>query len=242
MRRSISVCSLSFVLLAAASSAANPGKNGAQLSCVVLPSQKIAISSAVPGIVKAVLVERGARVRKGQPLLTLDAEVEEAQAQLAQAKASFAQRKLARNKDMIHKRLISEMEGDQVQTDAQMAQYEYLVAQRTAARRTTYSPIDAVVVSRKTEPGQYVGTEPVMELARLDPLHIELVMRVSAYGSIKLGMPVTIALGFPVNGTRQGRVSIVDRLIDARSGTFGVRVDLPNGDLNVPAGVDCDMK
>lgn len=211
----------------------------AQLSCVVEPSQHLNLSSAVPGIVRAVLVERGERVRRGQPLLELVADVENAQADLAKTKADLAQRKLSRNMDVIRKHLISDMEGDQLEADAKIAQQEYEVARRTVAQKTTVSPIDGIVVARKTEPGQYVGTDPVFELAKLDPLYVELVFKVSAYGRIKPGMAANITLGAPVSGDRKGTVAIVDKVIDARSGTFGVRVRLPNPGLAIPSGVSC---
>jgi len=38
------------------------------------------------------------------------------------------------------------------------------------------------------------------------------------------------------------RVTVVDRVIDAASGTFGVRLALPNPDLKLPAGLKCRVK
>jgi multidrug efflux pump subunit AcrA (membrane-fusion protein) len=131
------------------------------------------------------------------------------------------------------------MERDQMESEAQMAGQEYEVARRTAAQKTTLSPIDGIVVARKAEPGQYVGTDPIFELASLDPLNVELVFKVDAYGKLKAGGPASIALGPPVGAIRKGSVAIVDRVIDARSGTFGVRVKLPNPDLAIPSGVSC---
>jgi RND family efflux transporter MFP subunit len=226
-------------LLLAAGPATAAGIDSSQLSCVVLPSQHLMLSSAVPGIVRSVHVERGDRVHRGEPLLDLVSDVENAQADLAKTKADQLRRKLARNQDVIQKHLLSDMERDQLESDAKMAQQEYEVARRTAAQKTTRSPIDGIVVSRKAEPGQYVGTDPVFELARLDPLNVELVFKVDAYGKLKKNSPATIALGAPVNGTRRGTVAIVDRVIDARSGTFGVRVKLPNPGMAIPSGVSC---
>jgi membrane fusion protein (multidrug efflux system) len=215
------------------------GIDASQLSCVVLPSQHLLLSSAVPGIVRSVQVERGDRVRRGQPLLELVSDVENAQADLAKTKADLLHRKLARNQEVIQKHLLSDMERDQMESEATMAQQEYEVARRTAAQKTTLSPIDGIVVTRKAEPGQYVGTDPVFELASLDPLNVELVFKVDAYGRLKTGNPASIALSAPVSGIRKGTVAIVDRVIDARSGTFGVRVKLPNPGLAVPSGVSC---
>jgi len=36
-------------------------------------------------------------------------------------------------------------------------------------------------------------------------------------------------------------VTIVDRMGDAASGTFGVRLSLPNPDNQIPAGLKCDL-
>jgi len=37
-------------------------------------------------------------------------------------------------------------------------------------------------------------------------------------------------------------VTVVDRVIDAASGTFGVRLDLPNPDLSIPGGLPCEIQ
>jgi RND family efflux transporter MFP subunit len=235
--KTLSCSLLLFSLSIGAAQAA--GIDASQISCVVLPSQHLMLSSQVPGIVRSVKVERGDRVHKGEPLLELISDVENAQADLAKSKADLMQRKLARNKDVIQKHLLSDMEQDQLESDARMAQQEYEVARRTAMEKVTLSPVDGIVVSRKAEPGQYVGTDAVFELASLDPLNVELVFKVEAYGKLKPGMPANIALGAPVLAGRKGTISIVDRVIDARSGTFGVRVTLPNPGLAIPSGVSC---
>jgi membrane fusion protein (multidrug efflux system) len=95
------------------------------------------------------------------------------------------------------------------------------------------------VIARKTAPGEFVGTDPVFEMVSLDPLNVELVMKVEVYGQMKIGTPVRLTLGAPVNGVRMGTVSIVDRVVDARSGTFGVRVQLANPDMAIPSGIAC---
>jgi hypothetical protein len=41
---------------------------------------------------------------------------------------------------------------------------------------------------------------------------------------------------------RQARVVSVDRMGDAASRTFGVRLELPNPKFEIPAGLKCEMK
>jgi multidrug efflux pump subunit AcrA (membrane-fusion protein) len=39
-----------------------------------------------------------------------------------------------------------------------------------------------------------------------------------------------------------GTISVVDPIIDAASGTFSVRLDLPNPDGGIPGGLHCTVK
>jgi multidrug efflux pump subunit AcrA (membrane-fusion protein) len=43
----------------------------------------------------------------------------------------------------------------------------------------------------------------------------------------------------PLKGTFKATVRIVDKVVDSASGTFGVRLDLPNPKGDIPAGVKC---
>jgi len=46
----------------------------------------------------------------------------------------------------------------------------------------------------------------------------------------------------PVGGAHEARVVIVDRLLDAASGTFGVRLELPNPDYGLYGGLHCRVR
>ena len=42
-------------------------------------------------------------------------------------------------------------------------------------------------------------------------------------------------------GSHRARVTVVDKLIDAASGTLGVRLQLPNPNNKIPAGIKCSV-
>jgi multidrug efflux pump subunit AcrA (membrane-fusion protein) len=46
----------------------------------------------------------------------------------------------------------------------------------------------------------------------------------------------------PVGGELEAKVMVVDSLIDAASGTFGVRLELPNPGRRIPAGLRCRIE
>jgi multidrug efflux pump subunit AcrA (membrane-fusion protein) len=43
----------------------------------------------------------------------------------------------------------------------------------------------------------------------------------------------------PNGGVRVASVTLVDPVVDGTSGTFGVRLELPNADYAVPSGLRC---
>jgi multidrug efflux pump subunit AcrA (membrane-fusion protein) len=55
-------------------------------------------------------------------------------------------------------------------------------------------------------------------------------------------MTVPVRPEAPVSGTHPARVTVVDRVVDAASGTFGVRLQLPNPGYRLPAGLKCEIR
>ena len=232
------VSSLAIVLAASASANSTVDINAAQLSCLLEPSQQVDISSQAPGVVNVVHMERGDQVRKGQKLLELDSAIQNAAYVTAKARASFAKRKVARNKNLLEKKLLSDLERDELLTEAELARLMLEEAQALVKQRTVYSPINGVVVQKNISVGEYVGSEPVAKLVALDPLYVEVIMKSDVYGSLVNGM--TVEVQPERDGRRyEGKIKIVDKIIDAASGTFGVRIELPNPDFILPAGLKC---
>ena len=100
------------------------------------------------------------------------------------------------------------------------------------------SPVDGVVVRRNVSVGEYVGSEPIAKLVSLDPLYAEVVMRADVYRKFDSAMNVTLSTVYG-DQLHPGKVIIVDKVIDAASGTFGIRIEVPNPDSILPAGIKC---
>ncbi len=123
-----------------------------------------------------------------------------------------------------------------------LAELELRRATAELARRTLYSPVTGVVVERLLAPEEFARDEqPVPKLAQLDPLRVEVFAPVALLGSITVGQQVGVAPQTPVNGTYSAHVMVVDRVVDAASGLFGVRLELPNRDYRLPTGLKCKV-
>jgi len=209
------------------------------LGCMLQPSKQVEISSPVPGVLELVSVRRGDIVEAGNILFQMKAGVEKASVELARVKNEFARRRVERNQDLYEDDLLSVHERDEIETELLLSKMELLLQEEQLALRTVASPIDGVVVERLHDEGEYVSVDPVISLATLDPLHIDLLLPARYFGKIKVGQNLLISAAPAVKKARKARVTILDPLIDPASGTFRVQLEMSNPENRIPAGLRC---
>jgi len=243
--------------------AQSPAVDIPQLDCVVEPHMVVDLSTQIDSIVATMHVERGDLVVKNQILVTLDSGVEQAAVESARARAAagagiragevsvaFAERREERVQTLYQENAVSSDQADEAATDtrlaqsqldqaeeaSRLAQLEFHRAEEILRRHTIRSPIDGVVVQRYLSPGESVRFQPMLRLAQIDPLRVEVV---SVFGKIRVGQRAIIQPESPMVGNYPAEVAIVDRVADAASGTFRVALDLPNPDYRLPSGLKC---
>ena len=209
---------------------------------LIYPSEVVKVSSQVPGILEEVAVERGDLVKKGQVLARLKSGQEKASLELARANVEFLKRKMERNVELAIKKLISAHENDELVTELRKSELQLEEVQEKLKLRTIQSTIDGVVTERLMAPGDYVGEAPILKLASLDPLKVEVIVPAARFGSARRGMMAEVRPELPVGGVYVGQVTIVDKVFDAASSTFVVRVDIANPELKVPSGLRCRVR
>jgi RND family efflux transporter MFP subunit len=233
---------LALMTLATLTSPARSTPPVEETECLVEPYLHVKISSGIAGIVDEVRVDRGDFVTKGQVLVTLKSDVERANYDLVKAKAAFAARKVERNKEMYRKQMISIHEKDEMETDLELLKLEVRESEERLKLRTITSPVNGVVVKRHFTSGEYVEDKPILDLAQIDPLHVEVVVPFRMYGQIKVGTMAKVTLEEPIQGVYPATVKVVDTVVDAASGTIGVRLELPNTKRTLPAGIKCTVR
>jgi RND family efflux transporter MFP subunit len=262
---------LTFVA-AAALAAAPPPAAAQEFDCMIEARQAIEVRSPVEAVIDKVHVQRGALVKKGQLLVTLASGPERAALELArsranmqgeikaaQARLDIAQKKAQRAEELFKQNFVSNNARDEAHAELQLATEELrraretqklneLEARRAAevlALRSIRSPLDGVVVEVMLKPGEFGAItfkDPIMKLAEIDPLHVEVVLPVSQFGQVREGQQASVMPEAPVGGRYGTTVTLVDKVIDAASGTFGVRLELPNKKYSIPAGVRCRVQ
>ncbi len=239
------------------------------VGCLIGPEAVADIGTAVTGVVTLVTVDRGDVVRSGQVLVQLENEVEksnfeaarsratlDADVRAAEANLALAQQRHGRAAGLVKEGFASPQTLEQVLTERDVAEQRLLQAraQKTINQhelglvkaqlglRSLKSPFNGVVVERYVSPGERAEDKPLLRLAMLDPLRVELVLPAHRWGSVALGDGMALLPELPQASAVQARVTHIDKLIDAASNTFRVRLSLPNPGNRLPAGARCKVE
>lgn len=235
--------------------------------CVMDPAELVQIGSPVAGLLARVDISRGQQVAAGDVIAELTSEFEVATIELLEARAGSSaaldaqrarleliQGRHQRTQELMDRGVatqdaMAEVEAELVTAQSLVAQaeLEQEVAGRELARaraaldqRIIRSPIDGLVFEKRLTSGEYLTSDGyVASLVQLDPLHVEAFLPVELFADISEGQEVTVRPAPPVEGEYRGTVIVRDRVFDAASGTFGVRVELPNPGGLLPAGHRC---
>jgi len=253
------------LLLRGAAAWANP------YECLIEPNQTVDIRSSVEGVIEKVLVQRGDRVREGQVLVQLESAAEASAAELArfraeargrvasaQSRLDYAVKKSERNQQLQAQNFVSAQARDEAEAERhiteadlrdarenrEMAGYEYRHAVDLLNRRTLRSPFNGVVMDRMLNPGDLAeagtGRKAILKLAQIEPLRVEVVLPVAAWGKLKRNDTAEV-IPETLGGRYAATVSVIDSVFDSASGTFGVRLALPNAAGRLPAGIRCQV-
>ena len=243
-----------------------------EYDCLIEARQTVEVRSPVEGVIETVHLKRGADVKKGQLIASLHSGPERAALDLARSRAvmegevksaearvDLARKKFERDDELQKKNFVSASARDEAEAEMRLASEQLRAAQENRrlaelevkraeeilAQREIRSPVTGVVVDVILRPGELTSSnqkDPIARLMEIDPLHVELILPLSEFGNIKAGRRATVMPEKPVGGTYQARVEVVDQMFDAASGTFGVRLTLPNPGRRIPAGLKCKAR
>lgn len=244
--------------------------HAAALDCVVNPSIVVGVGGTVPGLLEEVLIDRGDIVKKDQILARLNANTElstidlmsEQAANTSEIEAQQARHQLALNRMDRSKRLaslnvtsqdaveeaIAQMEVSKrelalAETRKRILELELARAKTVLGQKVIVSPIDGIVMERKLYAGEYLDQDgQLATIAQLDPLSVEAFVADSEYSKFSVGLAVRVTVSEPRDEVHVGTVQVIDRVLDAASRTFGVRIMLPNAGNRLPAGQRCKVE
>jgi RND family efflux transporter MFP subunit len=239
------------------------------VDCVINPFQVADIASPVTGVIEKLHVARSQQVTAGQSLLQLNADVERANVDLANYRArirseielgrinvDFDKSRKDRFDSLYQQKVIAVDDVDEVEREARLSRWrleqarelarvrelELLRAQQQLRQKTIVAPFDGFVIDTFKYPGEQVEDQAILRLAQLDPLVVEAIVPMEYFGEIQVDMLAEVIPEILVDDRLSARVSVIDRIGDTASNTFGIRLVLDNPDHLIPAGLKCTVK
>ena len=228
----------------------------------VEPVTQVEVGTQVSGIIDKLYADYNDQVKAGQLIaemdkVTLQAELESAQAQLASSKTEYEYqtKNYARTKTLHEKQLVSDAEYDQAfylyetaRNAYEQSQAAMVKVKRNLGYATITSPIDGVVISRAVEEGQTVAAgfeTPTLFTIANDLTQMQVVADVDEadIGQVADGQRVQFSVDAYPDDTFEGTVLQVrlEATTESNVVTYEVVIDAPNPDLKLKPGLTANV-
>lgn len=201
-----------------------------EFSTTVDADVKNYISSAGGTRIERIMVEVGDRVRKGQQLVKMEStNLATATAQLDNLKIE-----LDRIKALYESGGASKQQLDQIQV-----QYDVAKKNVNNLKDNIYltSPIDGVVTMRNFDNGDVAGSQPILQVMKVNPVKLKINIPESFYAKIKLGMSVDVNTEVFGGEKFSGKISLIYPTIDQSTRTFTCEVKVNNQSSKLKPGM-----
>jgi membrane fusion protein (multidrug efflux system) len=221
------------------------------------PEDEVKVGAEVEGIIKKLVVDEGAIVKKGDLLLEIDdekfrLEVEESEAMLteAQRKLDNSRATLKRMTRLYKEGVIGEQNYDDTKTQTLLieANVENIKARRNRFKKSladtrVMAPIDGVVSTRTVSLGEYVkvGAE-LFKIVDSNPLKLAFTIPENNAGEIKIGQTVQVASRAFPDQTFQGKIYFINPKVDIETRTIEAKAWVENPAYTLKPGLYVNVK
>lgn len=204
---------------------------------VIEAEQQASIAPEVSGHIAERLVEEGAAVTAGQPLLRLNADEQKAAVAEMAAKVINAETVLARAEQLWNRRTGSREDYDNAKAQLEQARGQLAAAQARLAQRTLLAPFDGIVLRREKEVGDMASAGQILfVIGQSQPLRATVEVDEEDFPLVKLGQKVLLSNDAFPGQVFTAAVTELTPLGDASNKTYRVRARLPDG-TPLPVGM-----
>jgi len=203
--------------------------------------RKVSLRAEVAGPVEAILAERGATLRAGQPVLRIAAKarrerLDEATARLAQRRIEFEAASTLQAKGFQSQIRLAETKALFEAAEAEQRQ-----AALDVANLEVKSPIDGVLETREAEVGSFMEVNGVVGIiVDLDPIRVVANATERDVTQLRPGMKGGARL---LDGTElDGTITYVAASAEPNTRTFRVELEIPNPGNRVRDGLTASLR
>lgn len=233
----------------------------------VVPLNETDLRAEVSGYITAIFVADGASVSKGQKLYEIDRTRYEAAAQQAKAALAIAEANLDRiTRDVARYRKLAEQDAiarqtlDYAETDLNNAEAQVASAKAALTTATTnlnrstiIAPFSGTVGISQVRAGALVtagstllntisSTSPIAVDFAVNQRNIQQFVDLQKQGNIEKDSVITLTFAGGTVYPLPGKITVIDRAVDANTGTITVRATFANPDGLLRAGMNTNVR
>ena len=233
----------------------------------IVALNQVELRAQVNGYISKVLFTEGQSVKKGQKLYEIEqtryaAAYSQANASLGVAKSNLekTQKDAERYNQLAKEDAIAKQRVDYALTDFQNAKQQLAAAEAQVSNAqndlhhaTIFAPFDGTIGISQVKAGAYVtaGQTLLNTVSSDDPISVDFVISEKAIPRFTklVNDPAAqkdtlFSIGFADRSIYPypGKIQFFDRAVDPQTGTFKIRLQFPNPDRMLKAGMSCDVR
>ncbi len=199
-------------------------------SATLRAEKRATVTARTKGVIRRLLVEEGAWVKKDQPLAVLENDEQQIAFDQASATHEIKRRELERAESLLAQKLLSEEDYETTRREAVEARQTAALAELTLSRTVIRATFDGRVLVRHVDVGATVGDgTPVYDIADLDPLYADVQVPERQVAQLKPGQTVRLVTDDDT-GSGLAEIERIAPAVDPSTGTVKVTLAVRRAD------------
>lgn len=191
--------------------------------------KSVTITSEVAGLVDAVNIAPGARVKEGGVLVQIDDREQQVALQRARAEYPIAEQNAERYQDLRTDAAASALEAEEALNSFTQVRAQLQAAEVAVAQRRIVAPFNGIAGLTGVEVGDYLRVgDAVTTLDDTSSIIIDFAVPQEAAPFVDIGQSVTATLASGRGVAHAGTITAIDSRVDSQSRTLNVEAQFEN--------------
>lgn len=200
------------------------------------------VTNEVVGKVDTIRFESGQRVKKGDPLLQLDDDVDRAELRGLQAELELAQVQFNRASKLVKERTLSRSEYDVAKARLESAKANVASKQAVIDKKSIRAPFSGLLGIRQVDLGEYLaaGAE-IVPLQSLDPIYADYTLPERYLSALRTGQTIELTVQAYPDQRYSGQIEAFNPAIDVGTRSVRIRAKLDNPNSMLRPGMFAEV-
>ncbi|RRU92911.1 efflux RND transporter periplasmic adaptor subunit [Stutzerimonas xanthomarina] len=206
-------------------------------------SQGIDLSVEIAGTITDVQFQSGEKVSKGQAIVLLDSEMEQASLTSAEADLNLSRLEFQRARSLLDRQAISRSEYDRLNAESQKAAASVAQLRASLSKKRILAPFSGTIGIRQVDVGDYIAAgTPIATLQDLSTLYVDFFLAEQHVPLLKLGQRVQLQVAAYPGERFEGVISALNPKVETTTRNVQVRAELGNPDGRLLPGMFADLQ